>query len=374
MNIECDGKVYNPLGGGSYVFEKDIANFLLQKFTKDNIVISIGAQPNSSPHFGTLIVFSTAFSLAKKMKEINPNLNVKVLFEVVDTAPSETIEINGVKYQRSLKNTGRINNNFNDYMEILEYFKTMDNVDYLIRFQSEFNKQPYIYPIVKKLIEKQDDISKILDPKYKNLRVRVACPCCGLADKNSSTTKFENESVYSVCPVHGEYKTDIRNESDKLEYNTPVRNLVRAIAYGMHNNDENQNYQIMRITGSDYAGFYQEELLYKPAAQLGFPVNELPSILYTPLVLDWSGAKLSKSLYVKEGAYSDLPSYLINYEYLKNSKGIEALDVIHNITDNWIEKPYLLFRNYSIYYFKKEFEEYEKSNLSEHKTKVYKKD
>lgn len=72
MNIECDGKVYNPLGGGSYVFEKDIANFLLQKFTKDNIVISIGAQPNSSPHFGTLIVFSTAFSLAKKMKEINP--------------------------------------------------------------------------------------------------------------------------------------------------------------------------------------------------------------------------------------------------------------------------------------------------------------
>lgn len=373
MNIECDGKVYNPLGGGSYVFEKDIANFLLQKFTKDNIVISIGAQPNSSPHFGTLIVFSTAFSLAKRMKEINPNLNVKVLFEVVDTAPSETVEINGVKYQRSLKNTGKINNNFNDYMEILEYFKTIDNVDYLIRFQSEFNKQPYIYPIVKKLIEKKDDISKILDPKYKNLRVRVACPCCGLADKNSSTTKFENETVYSVCPIHGEYTTNIRNESDKLEYNTPVRNLVRAIAYGMHNNDENQNYQIMRITGSDYAGFYQEELLYKPAALLGFPVNELPSILYTPLVLDWSGAKLSKSLYVKEDAYSDLPSYLINYEYLKNSKGIEALDVIHNITDNWIEKPYLLFRNYSIYYFKKEFEEYEKSNLSEHKTKVYKK-
>lgn len=142
----------------------------------------------------------------------------------------------------------------------------------------------------------------------------------------------------------------------------------------MHNNDENQNYQIMRITGSDYAGFYQEELLYKPAALLGFPVNELPSILYTPLVLDWSGAKLSKSLYVKEGAYSYLPSYLINYEYLKNSKGIEALDVIHNITDNWIENPYLLFRNYSIYYFKKEFEEYEKSNLPKYKTKVYKKD
>ena len=68
MQINCDGKVYNPLGGCSYVFEEDIVNFLLEKLSKDNIVISIGAQPNSSPHFGTLIVFSTAFSLAKKMK------------------------------------------------------------------------------------------------------------------------------------------------------------------------------------------------------------------------------------------------------------------------------------------------------------------
>lgn len=123
MQINCDGKVYNPLGGGSYVFEKDIVKFLLAKFSKNNIVISIGAQPNSSPHFGTLIVFSTAFSLAKKMMEVNPSLNVKVLFEVVDTAPSETIEINNVKYQKSLKSTGKINNNFNDYIEILEHFK-----------------------------------------------------------------------------------------------------------------------------------------------------------------------------------------------------------------------------------------------------------
>lgn len=34
MNIECDGKVYNPLGGGSYVFEKDIANFCFKNLQK----------------------------------------------------------------------------------------------------------------------------------------------------------------------------------------------------------------------------------------------------------------------------------------------------------------------------------------------------
>lgn len=374
MKIEFDDKVYNPLGGGSYVFEKDIANFLLSKFDKDRICISIGAQPNSSPHFGTLIVFSTAFSLAKKMKEIKPALDVNVLFEVVDTAPSETQEINGVKYQKSLKNTGKIGDNFRDYLEILEYFKYENDINYNIRFQSDFNNQSYIKTIVKKIIEEKDKLAPILDPKHNKLRIRVACPECGLADKNSIKTKFEDNKIYSFCPEHGEYVTNIEESTSMLEYNTPVRNIVRAISYGMHNSDLKQDYQIMRITGSDYAGFYQEELLYKPSSILEFPVENLPAILYTPLVLDWSGAKLSKSLYVKEGAYSDLPAYLINYSFLKRDKGIESLRIINDITDDWINNPYLLFRNYSIYYFKKEFEEYEKRNLSEHKTRVYKKD
>ena len=107
-------------------------------------------------------------------------------------------------------------------------------------------------------------------------------------------------------------------------------------------------------------------------------INELsaPKLSQNPQYkrLDWSGAKLSKSLYVKEGAYSDLPSYLINYEYMKNNFGIEGLNIINNITNEWIENPYLLFRNYSIYYFKKEFEEYEKGNIYQHKTRIYKKD
>ncbi len=367
MIIECDDKVYNPLGGGSYVFEKDIVNFLLKKFDKDNIVISIGAQPNSSPHFGTLIVFSTAFSLASKMKHKVQKKNISVLFEVVDTAPSETIEINGIKYQRNLRNTGQLNNNFDEYVEILNYFKQLTGINYNIRFQKEFNNQKYIYPIVSEIIKNKEKLSPILDPKYEKLRIRVACPECGLADKNSINTKFVEDNIISYCPEHGEYITNIKKESCKLEYNTPLRNLVRGIAYGMHNNDATQDYQIMRITGSDYAGFYQEELLYKPASIINYPINDLPSILYTPLVLDWSGAKVSKSLYVKEGAYSDLPSYLINYEYMKNNYGIDGLNIIHNITNEWIDKPYLLFRNYSIYYFKKEFEKYDKSNIYKHK-------
>jgi hypothetical protein len=34
---------------------------------------------------------------------------------------------------------------------------------------------------------------------------------------------------------------------------------------------------------------------------LGVDVTDLPFILYSPLVIDWSGSKLSKSLYVSKG-------------------------------------------------------------------------
>ncbi len=315
MKFECDGIIHNPLGGGSYVFEKDIVGFLLKKFTKNKIVISIGAQPNSSPHFGTLIVFSLAFSCAKKMKEINPNIDVSILFEVVDTARSETIEIDGIKYQRSLRNTNKISECFDDYVEILEYFKEQDNINYIIRHQRDFNNQEYIYKIVKKLIENKEKIGPILDPKYNNLRIRIECPKCGLSDKNGKLMSFKGNIISSYCKEHGYFSVNIKENTENLEYNTPLRNLIRGMVYGMINKDSSKEYQIMRITGSDYAGFYQEELLYKPAAILGFPIEDLPVILYAPLVLDWSGAKLSKSLYVKDNAYKDLPSYLINYKF-----------------------------------------------------------
>ena len=93
-----------------------------------------------------------------------------------------------------------------------------------------------------------------------------------------------------------------------LEYNTPLRNLIRGLVYSIDNQDETVDYEWLRITGSDYAGFYQEQLLYKTTDLLGYSVSKLPMILYAPLVTDWSGAKLSKSLYVKEGAYTYLPA------------------------------------------------------------------
>lgn len=98
---------------------------------------------------------------------------------------------------------------------------------------------------------------------------------------------------------------------------------------------------------------------YKIASYLGYPAHTLSMIFYAPLVLDWSGAKMSKSLYVKEGAYSDIPVAFINYKYLKEKYGLNGLKKLYSIVSNWFENPYMLFRHYTIYYFIKEFEKNE---------------
>ena len=55
-----------------------------------------------------------------------------------------------------------------------------------------------------------------------------------------------------------------------------------------------------------------EQLLWRYIA-----LGEAPLIVYVPLIIDWSGAKLSKSLYVQSGAYQYLKDqgmdYLVSY-------------------------------------------------------------
>ena len=140
MQINCDGVVHNPLGGASYVFEKAIIPYILDTLHKNKLKISVGAQPNSSPHFGTLETIALAFALARKIEEYDAKKEVTILYEVIETAPSETVIIDGVKYQKSLNFTGKINTYFSEYLEILDHYKSLTGIDYEIRYQHEFNE------------------------------------------------------------------------------------------------------------------------------------------------------------------------------------------------------------------------------------------
>ena len=87
------------------------------------------------------------------------------------------------------------------------------------------------------------------------------------------------------------------------------------MVYMEENKRTDLSHEWIRVTGSDYAGFYQEQLLYRCVSALGFILTDMPIIIYAPLVLDWSGAKLSKSMCVKRNAYKCFPPYLISMSF-----------------------------------------------------------
>lgn len=351
--VRHDGVIHHPLGGGSYIFKSNFVDYLAESLCKNDIRISIGAQPNSSPHLGTLVVSCLAFSLGEQIK--SKKNNIEVFFEVIDTAPSDTKIVDGNEYQISLRKSKEADIYLRDYFELFEYLSSLSKIPYVIRRQEEFNSHEQIPRIVKKIIAQKDEITPILDPEGGTLRIRVACQDCGLTDKKGIHNKFSNDFIESYCPEHGVFRTNIDQESYRLEYNTPLRNLVRALVFAEDNRDKNMSYEWLRVTGGDYAGFYQEQLLYGCASLLGYPAHILPKIIYSPLVVDWSGAKLSKSLYVQKNAYKYLPPYLVNYYEFKEKLGSEGIEKVFHETTLWLKEPYRLFRNYSVYYFMEMF-------------------
>ncbi len=356
MLIRHDGVVHHPLGAGSYVYKTHLIQYMLSRIKKKEIIISIGAQPNSSPHIGTIIVFCLAFALGRTLSNRNPDLKISVLFEAVDTAPQEIFKINGITYQKSLRNQGKAEKYLIQFSELLSNLSRFSGIGFRIRRQEAFNRQPTVLKIIDHIIRHKDWVASILDPELGLLRVRIACPRCGLTDKKGIQNVVSDSSIKSYCPVHGWFEVKIR-ETGKLEFNTPLRNLVRSLVYLEDNRRPDVPHEWIRVTGSDYAGFYQEQLLYRCVSFLGYDVYDMPMIVYAPLVLDWSGAKLSKSIYVKGNAYSDLPSYLLGYDSLVREKGVEGLEKLYREVLCWVEEPYKLFRHYTVYYFMKIFEQ-----------------
>lgn len=362
VKISHDGKVHNPPGGGSSVFKKEYADYIVNYLPKDKVRISAGALPNSSPHFGTTITFSLAFSLAQRLKNLGKDVTVVV--GMVDTAAlsADESKFENVEYQKSIACTGAINNYIDDFKELLERLSVyFDNVNYEITNQSNFSSHRKASEIIRKIVDEKEKIGQLLFPETKLLGLRSACPQCGLADRHGLKNHYESDIINFFCPHHGWHSINLKENSlQKLEYETPLRNLVRGLLYTEDNRDESVPYSWLRVTGSDYAGFYQEHLFYKGAAILGIDIINSPLIVYSPLVVDWAGVKLSKSILV-EGGYNYLTEqgldYLINYRKFKVKFGNDGLQKLFKEVNLWLEEPNRLFRNYTIFYFAELFKE-----------------
>lgn len=348
--------IHHPLGGASYYFKTHLIDWLLAHVPQPTVQLHVGAQLNSIPHMGNIVVFACAFALASELRKAGKD--VKLIFTPVDTAPSTgangQLMINGVRYQRSLRFTEESVSNDSVFVRMLDAFAKASGVNYTKRTLSDALVTPATARVLRAILGNHDKVGRTISPTTGKLGIRAACPepDCGLADKDGTNTTFTGDAVCFLCPHHGPYSVDLDDMTalSRLEFNTPLRNLLRFTL------DAESPDGILRVTGGDYAGFFQEQMLWRPlvlapeGAQIG-PAR-FPIIAYSPPILDWSGAKLSKSLYVKHAAYKYLDGseleYMVGYDRLEDRGDIGPEDV-YAMCREWIATPYKYFRSYSIY-------------------------
>jgi hypothetical protein len=244
IKFSHDGIIHNPSGGGSSVFKKEYVNYLFNYLPKKEVRMSIGASPNSLPHFGTMITFSLAFSLAQRLKKLGKSMAIVV--GLVDTAslPADRVSFENVEYQKSLAYTGMINQHIDDFKELLEKLSSFfGGIDYEIINQSSFSSHPKASKVIRKIISEKEKIGPLLFPETKLLGLRSVCPQCGLADRYGIKNRYEGDAINFFCPHHGWHTVDIAKDSlQKLEYETPLRNLVRGLLYTEDNQDKSVPY------------------------------------------------------------------------------------------------------------------------------------
>lgn len=332
-----DNVVHHPLGGASYCFRKGLIPYLIRRSPKP-ITVHLGSQPNSSPHLGNLTTFATAFAVASELR--TAGRDVKVKFVYVETAPGESLSRDGIDYQRALDVSGGLATHRHVFDAVLTSFAEMAQVPFETDTQRWWRTRPLFGAVVQDIVTRRSELGWELSPDTGRLGLRAGCPTCGLADKHGVKNRYEGNVVWFVCPDHGEHKVDLQtSDVERLGFNTPLRNLIRVRLCSL---DEERSW--VMVTGGDYAGFYQEQLMWRLLDQR----LTAPVILYAPVVVDWSGAKLSKSMYVREGAYTYLGAelrYLMEGGRLLQDRGLEPLFAeVHS----WIKEPHKLFRSYSI--------------------------
>ncbi|TPX25624.1 hypothetical protein DIZ76_011079 [Coccidioides immitis] len=313
LQITYDTTSHHALGGGSYIFKSNYSGYLrsLLPHPEARTEINIIIQPNSSPHPGTLCSLGLAFVLARRMKDIGTDVTVV------------------------LRDTGKFQEFLPDYTELLAILSNRYGITHRIRLEEEFLKSDGVGGIIREIINDRDGLIRCLAPATGRLAIRAACPECGLVDKYGMNNIYSQggSTVSFECPRHGRFNYNVDSDSHRFQFNCQLFNLVIGRYY------ERASYNYIEVCGSDYAGFWQEQLLWR------FLVKPI-LIVYTPLISDWSGSKVSKSLYLQQTAYDYLKKagqeYLLSYQVFRQEK--RDFTVLLREIECWVDEPYRLFR------------------------------
>lgn len=319
------------------------------------IVINTSVQPNSIPHFGTITTFMGAFILAQKAKDRFQKDGI-VEIDFVDCGPTANYHQHGgitcLSIARSPHDEApelSIADYFISkyYIPLLNWISKKTSVDYTIRRYKDFQLERSVRKAAIEICQNKQ-LEQLLSPVSKKLHIRAECPFCGSIDKQMEKTYITVPSsncfvIHSYCVVHGSYEVEISEVNNNyFEANTQIRDITKGAL--MQDYQHRQMLGVM-YDGGDWGGVWTHHVHCLALQQLGY---QIPIRLFAPLILDWSGGKLSKSIYRDNSDYA--VDALENYECFVNYYGEQGLSIVFNEVFNWLSSSKKFFRNYSLDY------------------------
>lgn len=323
---------------------------------RSTLRITTAAQLNGVPHIGTVVTLMTVFALADHARQ-TLGLPATVIFDALENAPAEKITVDGADYTRTvgdLIDTGRLDHRerTSGFHRLLRWTADRCDMPYEFRPYSTYQALPAVRRCLHHIASRLDAFRPIVAPADGIVRIRPRCPHCRLMEKSgrSLVITADDAAVHldSRCPQHGPYRETITIDGDTGWYdaNTPVRSIQKG--YLLHAERTKHDACSVSIDGADWGGAWFAHVLAPALAALGIPAAEWPVSLFTPLILDRSGGKLSKTLYVRYGSdYADLPAAMLDLNALLDDYGTAALDALWAEVNRWAAEPARLHRSYT---------------------------
>jgi hypothetical protein len=323
--------------------------------------VTTAAQLNGVPHIGTVVTVMAVFALTAHAAE-QLDLPATVVFDALDNAPAEHVHIDGRTYTRTvgdLIDSGHIDRTerVSGFQRLLAWASAASGVRYEFRPYTVYQQLPPVRDCLHRIASRLKDFAPIVAPADGIVRIRPRCPHCRLMDKTATDLHISAEPgavhLDSRCPHHGPYRETIDTGgtsgtgSGWYDANTPVRSIQKGYLLAA----ERDLYQAcsVSIDGADWGGAWHAHVLAPALAALGIPVRRWPVSIFTPMILDRTGGKLSKSLYVRYGPdYADLPEAFLSLDHLLDCHGEDALAALWAEARRWADEPRRLHRSYTV--------------------------
>lgn len=235
------------------------------------------------------------------------------------------------------------------FRRVLDWGSERSGAPWSLRSYEEFQRTPAVRERIVAMANRATEFGPIVSPSTMRLPIRIKCPICGLMDKRGTRTSITTGGaplITSRCRDHGEFSETLSLVSPSfVDLNTALRDVLKCSAFIA---DMEKGVYTVMLDGGDWGGSWCWEVVMRALGLLGDRVEFAPTRLFAPLIVDRTGAKLSKTIYVSDQAYGDLPAWAVDFSSQSDKDWGLRMENLWVIADTLVSSPSRFFRNYTL--------------------------